>query len=106
MKRPLRFVLILAFVLTLGALVLVEMIARRSGVILSGHAYVAVAAGAFLTALVGGGLLALSFASARSGHDAAVRDFSPDGRSKAGQNKAGQNKAGQNKAGKSRFRRD
>lgn len=75
MKRPLRFVVLLAAALTIVALVLVEVIARRSGVALSAHAYVAVAAGSFLTALVGGGLLALSFASARSGHDATVQNF-------------------------------
>lgn len=84
MKRPLRFVILFSAALTILALVLVAVIARRSGVALSWHAYAAAAAGTFLTALVGGGLLALSFASARSGHDAAARDFSPDARDEPG----------------------
>lgn len=74
MKRPVTIVLAAALAFAGAADLLVRVVAQRSGVTLSGHALIAVTIGAFLTALVGGGLLALSFYSARAGHDDAARN--------------------------------
>ncbi len=72
--------------LVIGALLLVGLGAGLAGlwiwqqlgpVSLSVHGWLAIAAGVAGSLLLGGGLMWLSFFSARSGHDERVRDHDP-----------------------------
>lgn len=72
MSRSASLVVMMSVLFALAAPLIVYLWATDAKIAISGHGYLAIALGALLTSLIGGGLLALSFHSAKHGYDDAV----------------------------------
>ena len=72
MSRSWLFVVIMSAFFALIAPLIIFLWSAHAKIAISGHGYLAIALGALFTSLVGGGLLALSFHSAKHGYDDAV----------------------------------